>query len=141
MAVCVDASIVVKWLAREPGSAEAVAWLKAHAGDEILAPAFLPVETASVLRQKVCRAEMTPAAGERALKLLAGLQIRLVWDHDLLERAFALAAALDQPTVYDTAYLAVAERYGCDLWTADARFARVAGQRYAGVRVLSYSAK
>ncbi|MCL6613125.1 MAG: type II toxin-antitoxin system VapC family toxin [Firmicutes bacterium] len=131
-----DASLAIKWLAHEPGSEKAVTWLKDHAGDEILAPIFLPIEVASVLRQKVCRTEMTSEEGLQALKLLERLQIRFIWDWSLLERAFSLAAELDQPTVYDTAYLALAEKCGCDLWTADARFARVAARKYPQVRLL-----
>ena len=136
MSTCVDASLAVKWLAYEPGSEQAVAWLNAHAGDDLTAPVFLPMEVASVLRQKICRAEMTAEEGLRALKLLEGLKIRLVWDWSLLERALALAAELDQSTAYDTVYLALAEKDGSELWTADARFARAASRMYPQVRLI-----
>lgn len=131
-----DASLAVKWLVYEPGSEQAVTWLNSHAGDDLMAPVFLPMEVASVLRQKTCRAEMTAEEGLEALKLLERLQIRLVWDWSLLERALSLAAELDQPTAYDTVYLALAERNGGELWTADARFARAASRRYPRVRLV-----
>lgn len=136
MSACVDASLAVKWLAHEPGSDKAIDWLNAHAGDEIIAPIFLPIEVASVLRQKVRRVEMTSEEGLKALKLLERLQIRLIWDWSLLERASSLAAELDQPTAYDTAYLALAEKNSCELWTADARFSRAASRMYPYVRLL-----
>ncbi|MEW6228858.1 MAG: type II toxin-antitoxin system VapC family toxin [Bacillota bacterium] len=136
MTVCVDASLVLKWLTYESDSDKAVAWLDAHAEDEIIAPAFLPVEVASALRQKTRRAEMDPEKGLEALQLLDKLKIRLMWDRALLERAFILAVELDQPTAYDTAYLALAERERCELWMADERFTRIASPRYPFVRLL-----
>lgn len=136
MRTCVDASLALKWLTSEPGSDEAVAWLSDRARDEILAPVLLPIEVASVLRQKVHRAEMAFADGLRALALLEKLKIHYEWDWSLLERAFSLAAELNQPTAYDTAYLALAERSGCELWTMDGRFARAASAKYPQVRLL-----
>lgn len=136
MSICVDASLAIKWLAHEPGSEQALAWLKAHSGDDLVAPVLLPIEVASVLQQKIRRAEITPEEARRALKLLERLRICLVWDWSLLERALALAKELDQPTAYDTIYLALAEREGCELWTADARFARTAAGAYPRVRVI-----
>jgi len=136
MSTCVDASLALKWLAYEPGSDRAIAWLNAHAGEDIIAPTFLPVEVASVLRQKICRREMSAGEALHALKLLERLKIRLVWDWSLLERALSLAAELDQPTAYDTVYLALAEKEGAELWTADERFARAASEKYPRVRVV-----
>ena len=136
MMVCVDASLVLKWLTYEAGSDEAIAWLSIHADDELIAPAHLPVEVASVLRQKARRGEITHEDGMEALQLLNSLNIRLTWDHELTERAFTLATELDQATVYDTAYLALAAREQSELWTADDRFARAASPRYPFVRGL-----
>lgn len=39
----------------------------------------------------------------------------------LLLRAYELATQLSRPTAYDAQYLAVAERFQCDFWTADER--------------------
>lgn len=137
MIVCVDASLALKWLTREPGSDEALAWLVAHAEDELIAPAFFPIEVASVLKQKARRNEISIEECFEALRLLDKLKVRLTWDWALLERAFELAVVLDQPTVYDTAYLALAEREQCEFWTADVSFARVASVSYALVRSLT----
>ncbi|MGE5572133.1 MAG: type II toxin-antitoxin system VapC family toxin [Bacteroidota bacterium] len=136
MMVCVDASLVLKWLTYEAGSDEAIAWLGIHADDELIAPAHLPIEVASVLSQKARRGEITHEDGMEALRLLDSLDIRFTWDQELTERAFTLAIELDQPTVYDTAYLALAAREQCELLTADGRFARAASPRYQFVRSL-----
>jgi len=34
---------------------------------------------------------------------------------------YALAAQFNRPAAYDSQYLAVAERLGCEFWTADER--------------------
>ena len=136
MMVCVDASLVLKWLTYEAGSDEAIAWLSVHADDELIAPAHLPIEVASVLRQKARRGEITHEDGMEALRLLDSLNIRFTRDQELTERAFTLAIELDQPTVYDTAYLALAAREQCELLTADGRLARTASSRYPFVRGL-----
>ncbi len=136
MKLCVDASLAMKWLTYESGSQGAIAWLAAHVDDELMAPTFFTVEIASVLRQKVRRAEINAQEGREALDLLRRLNIKLVWDWSLLERAYEMAVELSQSTVYDTAYLALAEREQGELWTADASFARTASQRYQVVRVL-----
>jgi len=136
MTVCVDASVVLKWLTFEDGSDRALSWLNARANDEIVAPAFLPVEVASVLRQKMCRGEMTVDECFEALHLLNRLEIRYVWDSALVERAFKIAVETGQPTVYDTTYLALAEKEQCEMWTADARFVHAASPRYPFVRLI-----
>lgn len=136
MMVCVDASLVLKCLTYEAGSDEAIAWLATHADVQFIAPAHLPMEVASVLRQKARRGEITREDGVEALRLLNSLNISLAWDQELTQTAFALACELDQPTAYDTAYLALAAREQCELWTADDRFARAASPRYPFVRGL-----
>lgn len=137
MIVCVDASLALKWLTRESGSDEALAWLGAHAEDGFIAPVFFPIEVASVLKQKARRNEIAIEECFEALRLLDKLKVRLTWDQALLERAFELAVELDQSTVYDTAYLALAEREQCEFWTADVSFTRAASVSYPLVRSLT----
>ena len=102
----------------------------------MVAPSFFLAEVASVIRRKVGRQELTPEDGQEALDVLESVEVRLVWDFDLIQRAFHLAGELRQPTIYDTVYLAVAEREQCDLWTSDARFAEAAPTRYPFVRLV-----
>lgn len=137
MIVCVDASIVVKWFTTEDDSDQALRWLESHAGDEIVAPMLLQVEVASVFRRKLCMGEMTFEECLQALRLLEQLGFRYLSDPSIVARAFELSIELAQPTVYDTVYLAIAEKQHCELWTADERFARVASATYPFVRLLS----
>lgn len=136
MKVCVDASLVVKWLTNEKDSDRAITWLESHAEDELIAPIFLSAEVSSVLRRKTRQGWLTAQQAREALQLLERLRLRLVWDWSMAERAMMMAEELDQPTTYDTFYLAVAEKEECEFWTADERFVRGSSGRYPFVRLL-----
>lgn len=136
MTVCVDASLAVRMLSREPGSDEAAAWFAAHIDDDIVAPSFLPAEVASAMRRKALRGEMTPEQAVELLESFAAMGIRLSGGWETINRALVLAEELGQPTVYDAVYLALAEQEGCDLWTADAAFVKAASTKHPNVRLL-----
>jgi predicted nucleic acid-binding protein len=52
----------------------------------------------------------------------------------LYDRALALASSLGQDTMHGSLYLALAELWDCELWTADHRFAKTSRQRSTNVR-------
>lgn len=58
---------------------------------------------------------------ERALPGLFSLQIQFHDSRELHRRALLLAGQLNQPTAYDSHYLALAEMLDCAFWTADER--------------------
>jgi predicted nucleic acid-binding protein len=134
--VCIDASVIVRCLTLEQGGTEILSWLISKADEEIVAPTFLPMEFGTALRRKMARGEMTEPQCVEALELYCKLGIRYVWDDRIVGRAFELAVALNQPTLYDSAYLAVAEQEDCELWTLDRRFAEAASSFSRYVRVL-----
>lgn len=121
--VCVDASLTLKLLVNEPDSALVEAlwagWLSD--GTDICAPPLLEVEAASVLRNKVCRGQISSAQGEEAFHTLRALDITFLQPPGLLELAWELANRFDRPSVYDCLYLALAQVLGCEFWTADER--------------------
>jgi len=133
---CVDTSLILKCLMYEPGSDAATAWLEAHQANDLVAPWILLVEVASVLLRKAQQGYISDHEAGEALDLLDMLRIRLHSDSALVHRAFELAVRMGLPVVYDTLYLAVAEREHCDLWTADARFVRACAE-YPFVRLCS----
>ena len=56
-------------------------------------------------------------------------------DDELVRSAFAWTLRLDRAVAHDSAYVALAEKLGCELWTADRRLAGavdVAWVRVAG---------
>lgn len=117
-----NASLIIKCLTHEPESSKAIAWLESYGSEEMVAPWFLSAEVVSVLCRKVWRKELTQKEAHEALALLDFLHIRLVSDLALVNRALELAIELEQLSVYDTMYLAVAEQENCHMWTADKKF-------------------
>jgi predicted nucleic acid-binding protein len=107
--------MVAKWMTDEVGSDKALVWLNAHSDEDIIAPAFMLAEVASVIRRKCLRGDIAMEQGLKALHFLSSLDIRLAWDWALVERSLFLAEELDQPSTYDSAYLALAEKEQCDL--------------------------
>jgi len=136
MTACLDASVVLKLLVYESGSDAAIEWLTTHEGELLVAPSLLLAEVASVLQRRVRTGELTPTERTDAIDVLESLEVRTVWDYDLIRRASVLADELDQATVYDTVYLAVAEREQCTLLTADRKFGKAAAAKYPLVRLL-----
>lgn len=116
--VVVDASVALKWVVEEEGSAAALAL----ADREMAAPTLLQVECANALWAKARREELTQAEVVRRVKALSGAPVEWVPLEDLMEEAVDLALTLRHP-VYDCLYLALAIRRGWPVVTADRRFA------------------
>ncbi len=125
-AVVVDASVAVKWLVREVYSDRAESltrtWLRQ--GTRIVVPYLMLVEVSNALYQKARQGEIALDAAAGLVENLVSKDITLWETSGPHSRALELAAALNQPAVYDAHYLALAEIIGCDLWTADERFFR-----------------
>jgi predicted nucleic acid-binding protein len=122
--VCVDASLAIKVVVREPDSDKADALFAqwSNEGTHLIAPAFFDVETDSILRQKVIlRQDLTPAQAEAAFIVLQALPIRQLTVPAQRQRAWQIATEFGFATVYDATYLALAELQGCPFWTADKR--------------------
>lgn len=93
------------------------------------APSLLHYELVAVSRKAVYQGRITPDEGQRARDILLSYPVTLHFDEALLKRGYDLAAVYNRPTAYDAQYLALAERLGCDFWTADERlFNAVVGQ-------------
>jgi predicted nucleic acid-binding protein len=88
---------------------------------QMIAPVLLRYECVAVARKWVYRELTTLEKAKIALNILLNYPVTTVLDDSLLNRAYQLATELDRPTAYDAHYLAVAERYQCDFWTADER--------------------
>ena len=133
--VVLDASVAVRWVVEEAGSDEAAALLERDVA--WITPRLLLTEAASALRRKVADKTLAPAAAGQSLDALhqaiADGVIRLVDDERVIASALLLALSL-QHKVPDCVYLALAEREGAGIATADDRLARLARSR--GVDVL-----
>ncbi len=136
--VVVDASVAVKWLVREEHTDKALAILRAWNDEEVTpaAPHLLPFEVANALHRKVLRGELSVGDTARMISQLFSSGLELHQTAGLHVRALELASELGQGAAYDAHYLALAERVGCELWTADERFYRAASPSIANVRWL-----
>ena len=134
-----DASVAVKWVVDESHSEAAAELLERPI--RWIAPRLMLVEAAATLRRKVAQRELraTGAAGSLRALLDAVREgaIRLVEDEHVVDAALLLALELSHK-LPDCLYLALAEREGCELCTADRPLARLARARR--VRVLAVGA-
>jgi len=97
-------------------------------GHTLHAPALLPSEVTSTLRELVRRGDAPEAAAGTALGALGALPIEHEAPGSLAIEATAIAAQLGWAKTYDAEYVALARRLVCPLLTIDARLQRgVAG--------------
>lgn len=124
--VCVDASFLLRLLLdNEAGSRADILWETWHRERRrLVAPTLLYYEVANALHRYTAHGDLTPDEAEALLDLALRLDIELFGDAGLHRRAFQLAQALSLPAAYDAHYLALAERLGAELWTADQRLLR-----------------
>lgn len=128
----VDASVVVDWVA--PGGDAAVAAVAARdrlaaTEAELVAPRLLLQEVSNALLTGVRRGRWSGAEADRAHVLLRALPIRIDDESRDVVRAWDLSRRYDDHPVYDMVYVAVAERRGMELITADAALR----ERLAGI--------
>jgi len=125
----VDASVAVRWVVPEEGSELAAALLQQSF--RWLAPRLMLTEVASALRRKVVEGELSTEVALEALDVLMtelGSVIELAADETVMPLALTLALSLEHK-LPDCVYLALAERTGADLVTADRQLDRIARNR------------
>ena len=126
----VDASVVVKWFVNEEGSDTAK--ILRDGDHQLFAPQLMAVEVGNTLWNKSRRGELKPLEAEALASNISALTVNWIADEELVVDAVRLAAALDHP-VYDCIYLALAQRVGANVVTADKRFLNVvADTQYRG---------
>ena len=112
----IDASVAIKWVVEEEGTAEALA-LRHR---KLIAPDLIVAECANILWKKVRRAELSAEEAGIAGRLLANADLDLMPTRSLMDAALEIAMLLDHPA-YDCLYLALAEQTGSTFVTADSR--------------------
>ncbi len=115
----VDASVGAKWFFEENYAAESRRLLSD--GHALFAPDYFRVELVNVAWKKAMRGELSAAA---ARLVASGIDAAGVWfapDDALLEPALHLSLE-HRVAVYDSLYLALGLREGCQVVTADRPF-------------------
>jgi predicted nucleic acid-binding protein len=124
--VILDTTILYDSVVDGPRHLAAQQLLSEH--DVWIAPDIIEFEMASALTRAVRRREFDAGKAQLALASARSILPALVPVKDLLSRAFALSLELDHPCA-DCIFLALAEREGDRMATADARFARKLADR------------
>ncbi|MFN8559935.1 MAG: type II toxin-antitoxin system VapC family toxin [Dehalococcoidia bacterium] len=122
--VVVDATLAIKWALDEPDSAAARTLLAewSAGATQPVAPPVLAYDLANVLFQQVRRGMFTLDDAERLLSDLLDLVVIVPFEREDVVEALRIADQQLQRTAYDSQYAALAQRLGCDYWTADDEF-------------------
>ena len=136
--VVLDSSIALATVLPERFSQEAIALIASLTGQQIhiAVPTLFHYEIIAVLRKHAYRGVLTAEEAESKCDLLLAQPVETMIDDALLRRGLALATQFNRPTAYDAQYLAVAERLGCDFWTADERLYNAVNTQLPWVRWL-----
>ena len=136
--VVVDAGMAVKWLVEGDDSDKAHAALRSWVAQDItrIAPHLMPFEVANALHWRVLRGERNVGDSTRMIARLLESRLELHQPLGLHVRALQYASQFKQNAAYHAHYLALAESFGCELWTADERFYRAASSSINNVRWL-----
>jgi predicted nucleic acid-binding protein len=122
--IAVDASVVAVALADDgPDGDQARARLR---GERLTAPELVDLEVTSVWRRQVRDGAMDARRAALALADLTALPLRRAPHRALLARCWELR---DNLTVYDAAYVALAEALEVTLLSGDGRLERATGPR------------
>jgi len=129
----VDASVVATALADDGSDGDhARAALR---GRELVAPELIDLEVVSVLRRQRSAGLLDARRSRLALEDLVDLPLERASHRPLLPRCWELR---DNLTIYDGAYVALAEAIGAPLLTADSGLASAPGLR-CRVEVLAWT--
>src|ERR1035437_6345248 len=121
--VVIDSGVLLATVMAERYSSEAKTLVNSLTAQqtEVAVPMLFRYEIVSVMRKHVHRGSLSAEDGLDKCNLLLAQPVQAMFDEALLRRGYELATEFNQPTAYDSQYLAVAERLGCNFWTADER--------------------
>ena len=136
--VVVDASLAVRWVAREAGYQRALLLLDywQSQGMQMVAPRLLIYEAANALWRKALNLDIPE---QEAVALMDDIESLDIEYRDLpgaSGRAIVLALEMGHDASYDLQYLVLAQELGCEVWTCDRPFASHARARGHAVQLV-----
>lgn len=120
--LAIDASTAAQWqLSGEPEAEQARHMLRDYAAEKVafVAPTIWHYEVANIINKAVGTRRLTEEEGYMAFQALQALDIEFV-PFPAPAEAYRLARTYRR-SVYDSLYLAAAQRHQIDLWTGDRR--------------------
>jgi len=141
LAAVVDACLPVALITADPRQAIVAAKFRAwsSAGEDLHAPGILPYEIANVLSRLVWEGTFDPADVPHAWANIQAVGISL-HSFDFLADGLQIASiarALRRKHASDCAYVTLALRLSCDVWTIDGQLARSAQAQGFPVQLLA----
>jgi predicted nucleic acid-binding protein len=106
----------------------------------VCAPTLLVYELTNVFHKYQRRGHLSPSTTRLVLEAALELPIFLEPHATLAAAALRISTALGLSAAYDAYYLALAEQFGAELWTADVRLNRRAGPFQDCVRIVGEAA-
>lgn len=123
----VDASVVVDWVAPDAdpeGPARRLLADLVSADEQVIAPRLLKEEVANALLTGCRRGRWDGQAADASFALLRDLPVELRDEPADVDRAWELSRRFDEHPIYDMLYIALAERLGERMFTADTALRR-----------------
>ena len=123
--ICVDSNILVDALAGIDMmlAEEFKAWVRD--GVSLVAPDLIHYEVSHVATKHARNRKLTPTGASELLEAMLSLEIELIDDDGLHRAAIRHSLSISRLSGYDAQFLAVCERSGAELWTADQDFAAI----------------
>lgn len=118
---CIDTSVWIPYLVPEtlqPQARRLIVPLLTSSV-RLIAPAFAWAEVGSVLRKKVRLGAITPAQAEGFYNDFCQLPVNYLDSDAIRVKTWAIAEQFSLATLYDAAFLAIAELESAEFWTAD----------------------
>ncbi|MDJ0737317.1 MAG: type II toxin-antitoxin system VapC family toxin [Nostocaceae cyanobacterium] len=137
--VCVDASLIVRFLADiNPDSIYQQKWHQWQTKEyTLVAPTLLVYEVCNAFHRAVVAGHITREESEEFLDRAVNLGLIFYGDAELHPQAFEIAQRYSLPATYDAHYLALAERLGIELWTANRRLFNAVQSSLAWIKLLN----
>lgn len=136
MMAVVDASVALKWQFQDEEATDEATGLLSDFVDgkvRLIAPTLFSYEIVSAVNVAINRKRISEADGYRAIKYLTSLDIELWGFVELIESTFHLARQYGL-SPYDCAYMALAEKEKCDLFTGDRKLFNAIKSQFSWVQ-------
>lgn len=121
--IVIDASVALKWQFRDELETEQALQMLADFVDgriELISPTLFAYEIVNAVHIAVVKERIPEKEGLDAINDILSVGIRLIDFTEFVESTFKLAQFYKR-SAYDCAYLSLAERKGCLMYTADRR--------------------
>jgi predicted nucleic acid-binding protein len=139
MTIVIDANILIAFaLGDEPLHTEAKQVLSfwKTTNENLITPRLFRSEITAVMRKAVYQERISYNEGRKMLNQLLAYPVKFYEDELLLQTAYELAEYFKRPRAYDTQYMALAQRFACQFWTADERMFNAVSGQFSNIRWL-----